>query len=340
MEGKTRNKSLDTERALENVIELGTRHGKIHYFGPGTLVDSRLLPPGIRVYVLGPPRDANLKKSNPSAGSRKETYLSLDHTGFNGFIDGLLEMAEGSSPDALSLEGRKEDSERTEGSPKRPTGISNPFGPETGLPIHQMNDHPYLQRTYFQDEQKYRRIDDTWLDAAGQFALQLDGAVNNTSLVLAIEFEESEKVLLFPGDAQVGSWLSWHDHEWKVKSGTQTQTKTATDLLNNTVLYKVSHHGSHNATLKEKGLELMTHPELVALIPEQEEKYRGIIDEDLFKRLKQRCEGRVIVSADKKYGPENLNQETTQAEQNTAEWKKFRNQLDYTNVYVEYTVEG
>jgi hypothetical protein len=203
-----------------------------------------------------------------------------------------------------------------------------------------MNDHPYLQRTYFQDEQKYRRIDDTWLDAAGQFALQLDGAVNNTSLVLAIEFEESEKVLLFPGDAQVGSWLSWHDHEWKVKSGTQTQTKTATDLLNNTVLYKVSHHGSHNATLKEKGLELMTHPELVALIPEQEEKYRGIIDEDLFKRLKQRCEGRVIVSADKKYGPENLNKETTQAEQNTAEWKKFRNQLDYTNVYVEYTVEG
>ena len=39
------------------------------------------------------------------------------------------------------------------------------------------------------------------------------------------------------------------------------------DLLARTVLYKVGHHGSHNATLREKGLELMASGELAAMIP-------------------------------------------------------------------------
>jgi hypothetical protein len=33
------------------------------------------------------------------------------------------------------------------------------------------------------------------------------------------------------------------------------------------VLYKVGHHGSHNATLRDKGLELMIRSELSALVP-------------------------------------------------------------------------
>lgn len=31
--------------------------------------------------------------------------------------------------------------------------------------------------------------------------------------------------------------------------------------------YKVGHHGSHNATVKEMGLEAMTHQDLVAYVP-------------------------------------------------------------------------
>ena len=38
-------------------------------------------------------------------------------------------------------------------------------------------------------------------------------------------------------------------------------------LLAKVILYKVGHHGSHNATLKERGLELMTNPKLSAMIP-------------------------------------------------------------------------
>ena len=77
------------------------------------------------------------------------------------------------------------------------------------------------------------------------------------SLVLAIEFGGGD-VLLFAGDAQVGNWLSWQDLKWPDMTGP--------DLLARTVFYKVGHHGSHNATLREKGLEMMTKLR-IAVIP-------------------------------------------------------------------------
>lgn len=67
--------------------------------------------------------------------------------------------------------------------------------------------------------------------------VQLDKAVNGTSLMLM--FEMSGALLLFPGDAQWGTWQSaLHDDEWHA-------------LLERTCFYKVGHHGSHNATPKE-----------------------------------------------------------------------------------------
>ena len=53
-------------------------------------------------------------------------------------------------------------------------------------------------------------------------------------------------------------------------AGAKKVVRTA-DLLRRTVFYKVGHHGSHNATLKESGLELMTNPVLVAAIPVDQE---------------------------------------------------------------------
>jgi hypothetical protein len=96
-------------------------------------------------------------------------------------------------------------------------------------------------------------------------ALDLDSDTNNTSLVLAFEFEKTGEVLLFVGDAQVGNWLSWADVQFAVPG--RAKPLPAHDLLNRTVFYKVGHHGSHNATLKAGGLELMNRPGLVAFIP-------------------------------------------------------------------------
>lgn len=72
---------------------------------------------------------------------------------------------------------------------------------------------------------------DLWAAAAS-----VTDAVNNTSLFFAIEIGTT--VLLFPGDAQWGLWDA-------ILADSQTR-----DLLGSTTLYKVGHHGSHNATAK------------------------------------------------------------------------------------------
>jgi len=60
----------------------------------------------------------------------------------------------------------------------------------------------------------------------------------------------------------VGNWLSWQKVQWKEDN----KTLTALNLLQRTAFYKVGHHGSHNATLRSKGLELMPYG-LTAMIP-------------------------------------------------------------------------
>ncbi len=92
---------------------------------------------------------------------------------------------------------------------------------------------------------EWRRIDNAWLDSAGQLALAMNNDTNNASLVLAFELGKGGKVLLFAADAQRGNWRSWACKPWKDGS----QEITTKDLLARTVLYKVGHHCSHNATL-------------------------------------------------------------------------------------------
>ena len=62
----------------------------------------------------------------------------------------------------------------------------------------------------------------------------LSSSVNNTSLVLAIEYGDA--MLLFPGDAQWGTW------ELMLANDRNRR------LLERTSFYKIGHHGSHNAT--------------------------------------------------------------------------------------------
>jgi beta-lactamase superfamily II metal-dependent hydrolase len=96
-----------------------------------------------------------------------------------------------------------------------------------------------------QDNPDWRRIDKEWLYSAEQLALDMNDYTNNASLVLAFELGRGGKVLLFAADAQRGNWVSWAKKDWKDSDG----KVTTRDLLARTVLYKVGHHGSHNATL-------------------------------------------------------------------------------------------
>ena len=117
----------------------------------------------------------------------------------------------------------------------------------------------------------WRRIDHEWLvGGLSRLATQLDVGVNNTSLALAIELPDG-RTLIFPGDAQIGNWLSGAHSRSKGRTMRAERTRYAKDLFNRAAFYKVGHHGSHNATMKAGGLEEMTSGESVAMIPTDQE---------------------------------------------------------------------
>lgn len=281
----TKEKRLLALEIIPALIDKMKAEGETRYLEPGQVLDTpgRF---GLRANVLGPPRNPKfLMQDMPSSGSAKETYL----TG-NFARDLALRYAEEPTMgDALRHPGRgpfPKQHQFTEAEVKKGTSAEK----------------TWLRETYLEDND-WRTIGSDWLDAAGALALKLDSDTNNTSLVLAFELGEGGDVLLFAADAQVGNWLSWHEQAYARTDGGHA---TARDLLGRTVLYKVGHHGSHNATLRPLGLELMTHPGLVAMIPVVEaEAYRekdgkrvhrgwNMPFPDLLTALLDRTAGRVV----------------------------------------------
>ena len=263
--------------------------------------------PGVRVYVLGPPEDRKLiKKSDPTKRGREvyDQHASLSLA--DSFFAGLTMRMDVDGRAAL---GRAEmDPEVAE--------LAWPFDRQYRIPLEEGESRrvigadstqiSFFEEFYgFDDEgaSAWRRIDRDWLGVAGDLALALDSDTNNTSLALAFELGERGPVLLFPGDAQVGNWLSWEALSWPVDPARPEGAKvTSDDLLGRTVLYKVGHHGSHNATLREKGLEKMTSPELVALVPVDKEmakhKKWDMPFGPLYERLLARTRGRIVLADD------------------------------------------
>lgn len=225
-------------------LEAARAKGPVTYKRPS---DAPFTPDGTetKIYVLGPPEKLDFLRRYAPSRAHPETY-ELDRGLNAGFLDsvgkGLFDDGEG------------------------------PFDLRYGLPIEGSRGIPFFQAAYWDDpppgeppadgdedlRNDWRRIDAAWLGASPEFALKLDAATNNTSLAIAIELADGG-VLLFAADAQVGSWLSWHTLAWDVDG----REVTGRDLIERTTVYKGGHHLSHNATLKAKGLELMSRLEVV-----------------------------------------------------------------------------
>jgi hypothetical protein len=288
--------SATTGDAMGN-IRTFTDH--IVYKRPGELEN---LPdsPG-RIFVLGPPHDAkqlhNLEKDDALYEKSKSPALAVNSLMMG--MDANLGVAMAASASMLGVEDSEEQQKAI------------PFDSRYRKPLIDAASDPFFAEHYgFGEEETgdnahWRRIGDAWLGGIETMALQMDSYTNNTSLAFALEWDMGDGddpfVLLFPGDAQVGNWQSWHEHTWKVKQGKDMEDKTITvpDLLRRTVFYKVGHHGSHNATLREQGLELMTHPDLLAYIPVDEKMARDkkhwvMPLPSLKKRLAERTNGAVF----------------------------------------------
>lgn len=221
--------------------------------------------PGLRFYVLGPPRDeAVFLKSRPmEAGSDMYALSAIpgDDAAFLAAAMGHLGVSEEPTSgwdEVTELSYPFNRDERLHVPPKASAS------PSTGT---ESPDAAYFREHYCRAEDAWRRIDHDWESPAGRLALAVQRNINNTSLVLALELVESGRVLLFVGDAQIENWQSWQQCRWNVDRNGRTVEVRAKDLLARTVLYKVGHHGSRNATAKGDGLELMASRELVAFIP-------------------------------------------------------------------------
>lgn len=291
---------------------------------------------GARVYVLGPPRDLDfLRRSDPRSGEAYEARLALDEK--IAYVSAVLAAEERTGPPGEPrMSPEESDLAR----------LAMPFDKVFQVALDKAKEDPFFQELYYgapgepsEKELAWRRIDADWLGSAGSLALKLDSDTNNTSLALAIELVPSGKVLLFPGDAQAGNWNSWHDLKWEDDPDNPV---TAADLMRRTVLYKVGHHASHNATLREKGLELMDHPDLVALIPVDEEmahKPKGGSPKGwnmpfppLLRRLKEKTGGRILrVDHGLPRRPSKIP---------AADWDRFIKRCSKDDLYLDYTVEG
>jgi hypothetical protein len=262
------------------------------FLTPGDLIEPKWLP-GVRFYVLGPPRSESALRNMGEHGS-PELYslvarLTGDLAAFSRFSLAGNSLRE--YRDTLDPVERQAFERRLPFDPRFRVESCDPKACEERFP------------TYYRKEDEWRRIDNDWLGGGSDLALQLDSYTNNTSLVLAIELVDDGRVLLFPADAQLGNWLSWHEHTWKVKDDAgQQRDVNAADLLARTVFYKVGHHSSHNATVKAEGLELMQREDLVAMIPVDRKVALNkkppwqMPAKALYKRLVEKTSGRVVRS--------------------------------------------
>ncbi|HXO30853.1 MAG TPA: hypothetical protein VN901_00720 [Candidatus Acidoferrales bacterium] len=153
--------------------------------------------PGIKVHILGPPRDPDVIRDMDQPAA--ESYLRL-------------QVAKGATSTEAML-------------PFRSNWV--------------------VSETVFSAERGYLalkgseigRIINLGKGEEFELAVALDKAVNGTSLMIMLQIGRS--YLLFPGDAQWGTWsAALNDPVWRA-------------LLARTTFLKVGHHGSHNASPKE-----------------------------------------------------------------------------------------
>jgi len=261
--------------AVDCLKKLGNKPAR--YLHPGQVLDMPGLPKeSVRIYVLGPPRESDwLYRKDPRTGESYDHALAAKTVSAEKFFAAIADHGRSASRYEKDYPFTSEYKHRE----KKPRSEALRA----------------VRSSYNSSKQRWRNIDDDWLNQAESLALYLDTFTNNSSLALAIELVDSKKVLLFAADAQTGNWLSWADVKWERKG------VTTDDLLARTVFYKVGHHASHNATLKPVLEKKITHPDLCALIPVHKDdpnikKDNGwkMPARNLFKHLQMKTSNRVL----------------------------------------------
>jgi hypothetical protein len=305
------------------VVKEELAEDNIQYFRPGDIIENVENAPGVRFYVLGPPLLWDNVKAE--AGGQGETYQhNKELADSDAFSAAVLNYAAGQPPASML-----------------------PFDEQYVL----TDLNSPVPKEYENSGSAWRKIDFEWLYSAGSLALRINSLTNNLSLALAIEFTDSGRVLLFPGDAEYGSWASWHTIKWP-KKGLDGKKHLTEDLLNRTVFYKVAHHLSHNGTAQRLGLQMMTHADLAAMATLD----YGIISDGwkstmpnraLLKDLLNQTKGRLMIMSDKDLFFDLLDEtplrkkiDEARSKMSTQESKRFKDSFAEEPLYLQYTVNA
>jgi hypothetical protein len=315
-----------------------TGNSPVQYLEPGQILDLPNLKDSVKVYVLGPPMNRDLLRDISASGDESYDHrLAAASTQADNIVSAFSNYNKVTDDEEPDLEKWEE--------------LHFPFTDfykiraddfptwEITLPDGTKSDRcKKVWASYNNKKQAWRKIDDEWLDEAGNLALYMDSYTNNTSLVVAFELVDAGKFLLFVGDAQTGNWISWKNIEWD----NPPKNFTLDELLANTILYKVGHHCSHNATLKQGGLELMGHEHLVAMIPVDESdsnimKPNGwkMPAKNLYKKLLEKTRNRVM-RMDHGFGKNCA----PVMENGKGKWDSMTlpHSVENNDLYVEYTI--
>jgi hypothetical protein len=175
---------------------------------------------------------------------------------------------------------------------------SHAFDPRYRLPPDRAAGLSFFRDHYLRTADDWRRIDADWLGAAAQLALDLDAAVNDAGLALAVELAPGGPVLLVPGDAPA-AWSAWPGLSWPGR-GPGDPPVTGADLLDRTALLRVGQHGGDAATPGAGGLARLADPGLVALVAVDRAAAAGrgwaMPAPALLDRLSRKARGRVLCS--------------------------------------------
>ena len=269
--------------------------------------------------MLGPPRDAAKMKR---MSSKKDGVMYLDELSMDSpksFVNALEKIDEpyqhGISDD-LPFDSKY---------------VMAPFSEKYNTkPFHNTSAEKTVPISHYQDkDNRWRTIDHDWMMNADSLAMHIGNYTNNTSLALAFLLPTGD-VLLFPGDAQLGNWESWPENTFTAKDPlTNSKTDfTIDELMRRTIFYKASHHGSHNGTLKERGLELMNQDKLVAMVPVDRKDpmtaQYNMPYTKLMNGLKRKTQGRLIrMDDDKNF------LKTKPGEMPAAVYTKFKSEVSF-----------
>lgn len=213
--------ALSNEKAM-TVLHEGFAGGPARKFFPARNAtelqyDAGHVLPNVAVFVLGPSRtDSVIRDMDPPPGrSYMQLAASLDDAGQVPMPFGPEWRIDPPAYQASTL----------------PGGGSPPAGsPPTPILDLWLKNSRGLPKLSPEDMDAIAKAGDMELAVA----VALDKAVNGTSLMLVLKVGGVH--LLFPGDAQWGTWQAALDNPM------------ASALMKKTTFYKVGHHGSHNAT--------------------------------------------------------------------------------------------